>query len=293
MADILSLLTNIAESTEADRVWTLAAGQFKAFGFARVNYGFTRFRSLRSIGDPDDAMFLTTSDADYAKGYFRNGFYARTPAFRWAQNNEGACTWTWVREAMAAGRLSAEEAETVRVNATMGIIAGISISFPETSARAKGAMGLIADPGLDHVMVDQIFADRRDEILAVAHMMHLKLIQLPVSSRRRTLTARQRESLEWVADGKTTQDVALLMGVSAAMVEKHLRLAREALSVDTTASAVAKAALMNLIFQRNLGADSKDASLAAKAVQVCRVSRNAASHLRLDARSDAQVSVKT
>ena len=35
------------------------------------------------------------------------------------------------------------------------------------------------------------------------------------------------------------------------MVEKHLRLARETLSVDTTAQAVAKAALMNLIFQRN------------------------------------------
>ena len=48
-------------------------------------------------------------------------------------------------------------------------------------------------------------------------------------SRRRALSPRQRESLEWVADGKTTQDVALLMGVSAAMVEKHLRLAREAL----------------------------------------------------------------
>ena len=117
---------------------------------------------------------------------------------------------------------------------------------------------------MDHIAVDQIFADRGDQILAVAHMMHLKLIQLPFSSRRRTLTARQRESLEWVADGKTTQDVALLMGVSAAMVEKHLRLARDALSVDTTAQAVAKAALMNLIFQRNLGSDGKDAPLAAR-----------------------------
>lgn len=52
-----------------------------------------------------------------------------------------------------------------------------------------------------------------------------------------------------MADGKTTQDVALLMGVSPAMVEKHLRLAREALAVETTAQAVAKAALLNMIFQ--------------------------------------------
>ena len=87
---------------------------------------------------------------------------------------------------------------------------------------------MIADPGLDHVAVDALFARHRAELLALAHMMHLKLIQLPYASRRRTLTARQREALEWVADGKTTLDVALLMGVSAAMVEKHLRLAREA-----------------------------------------------------------------
>jgi len=53
-----------------------------------------------------------------------------------------------------------------------------------------------------------------------------------------------------VADSKTTQDIAILMGVSAAMIEKHLRLARDTLDVKTTAQAVAKAAMLNMIFQR-------------------------------------------
>ena len=145
--------------------------------------------------------------------------------------------------------MTAEEAETVRQNVALGIVAGITISFPENSSRAKGAMGLIADPGIDAAAVDVIFAEKREEIMAVANMMHLRMIQLPFPSRRRPLTERQREALEWVADGKTSQDVALLMEVSPAMVEKHLRLARDALSVDTTTQAVAKAALMNLIFQ--------------------------------------------
>jgi LuxR family transcriptional regulator len=111
-------------------------------------------------------------------------------------------------------------------------------------------MGLIADAGLSHADVDALFAARQQEILAVAHMMHLTIVQLPQLSRYRALSPRQREALEWVADGKTTQDVALLMEVSPAMVEKHLRLAREALAVETTAQAVAKAALLNMIFQR-------------------------------------------
>ena len=250
MTEILSLLTRIAQAASVNEVWDLSVAHYARLGFSRVNYGFTRFRSTRTVGDPDDALFLTTADERYTQIYFRNGLYARTPAFRWAQNNQGACTWTWIREAMLAGKLSPEEAETVRQNAAMGILAGITISFPETSTRAKGAMGLIADPGLDHVAVDRIFVEKREELMSVAQMMHLKLMQLPIASRRRALTARQREALEWVADGKTSVDVAMLMGVSAAMVEKHLRLARDALSVDTTAQAVAKASLMNLIFQR-------------------------------------------
>lgn len=250
MTDLLSLLTRIAEADTTTAVWNIAIGRFRTWGFSRVNYGFTRFKSARSIGDPDDALFLTTWDAAYVQRYFRSNFYARTPVFRWAERNVGSCTWSWVKAAYEAGLLTPDEAETVRQNAAIGVIAGISVSFPTNSSRSKGALGLIADPGLDHVAVEAIYAEKRPEIEALAHMMHLKLIQLPISSRRRALTTRQREALEWVADGKTSQDVALLMGVSAAMVEKHLRLAREALDVDTTAQAVAKAALLNQIFHR-------------------------------------------
>ncbi|MGA0538953.1 helix-turn-helix transcriptional regulator [Neotabrizicola sp. VNH66] len=246
---VLGLLCRIAEAQSIDAAWDLATGHFRSMGFSRINYGFTRFRHQRTIGDPDDALFLTTCDADYAQRYFRGGFYARTPAFRWAERNSGACTWKWVKEAFEAGRLSADEVEAVRQNVGMGVLAGISVSFPEASQRAKGALGLIADPGMDTEAVEQLFAARKDEIVAVAQMMHLRIVQLPHLARARALSPRQREALEWVADGKTTQDVALLMGVSPAMVEKHLRLAREALAVETTAQAVAKGALLNMIFQ--------------------------------------------
>jgi LuxR family transcriptional regulator len=247
---ILALLNRIAAAPSIDTAWELATGYFAGLGFGRANYGFTRFRHLKTIGDPDDALFLSTCDADYVKRYFQGGFYAKTPVFRWAERSSGACTWTWVKEALEAGRLSTDEAEAVRQNAAMGVTAGISVSFPEVSSRSKGALGLIADPGMNHADVDALFAARKEEILAVANMMHLTIVHLPQLSRHRALSPRQREALEWVADGKTTQDVALLMGVSPAMVEKHLRLAREALAVETTAQAVAKGALLNMIFQR-------------------------------------------
>ncbi len=249
-ATLLATLNRIAAASSIDDAWAIATAHFASLGFSRVNYGFTRFRHLKTIGDPDDALFLSTCDAEYVKRYFGGGFYAKTPVFRWAERSSGICTWTWVREAMEAGRLAPDEADAVRQNAAMGVTAGMSVSFPEVSSRSKGALGLIADAGLTYVDVDRIFAARREEILVVANMMHLTIVHLPQLSRHRALSPRQREALEWVADGKTTQDVALLMGVSPAMVEKHLRLAREALAVETTAQAVAKGALLNMIFQR-------------------------------------------
>jgi hypothetical protein len=102
---ILVLLNRIAASASIDEAWDSATAYFASLGFRRANYGFTRFKHLKTIGDPDDALFLTTCDADYVKRYFQGGFYAKTPVFRWAEHNSGACTWGWVKEAYEAGRL--------------------------------------------------------------------------------------------------------------------------------------------------------------------------------------------
>ncbi len=248
MTDVLPLITKIIEAQSIEDAWAQATGYFAGLGFARANYGFTRFRHDKTIGDPEDALFLTTLGGDYAQRYFSGSFYARPPVFRWAEQNVGACTWAWVHDTMAAGHLTAEEEAAVRQNASIGIVAGISVSFPPANSRTKGALGLIVDVSLDHTDVDCIFAGQRDAILAVAHCANLKIISLPQATRRRALTIRQREALVWVADGKTMQDVALLMGVTPAMVEKHLRLARTALDVETTALAVAKGAMLNMLF---------------------------------------------
>ena len=249
MSGVLALLGRIATASAVEQIWDLTVSYLRPLGFSRLNYGFTRFRYDRGIGDPDDVLFLTTGSAEYAQRYFRGGLYARTPVYRWVEKNVGYCTWRWVQQAYSAGTLTPDEMDAVRQNNALGVVAGLSISFPETSSRSKGALGMIADAGLTHDDVDALWAQHSEEIMAVANMMHLKISQLPMPTRRRPLTDRQREALEWVADGKTAQDIAILMGVSAAMIEKHLRLARDALDVETTAQAVAKGAMLNMIFQ--------------------------------------------
>jgi len=113
----------------------------------------------------------------------------------------------------------------------------------------QGATGLTARRGLSQDDVDAIWAEKGTEIELINKVMHLKVTQLPhTTGQRRKLTARQREVLEWVADGKTIQDTATIMGLNPATIEKHLRLAREALDVDTTAQAIMKASSQNQFF---------------------------------------------
>ncbi|KAA9009144.1 LuxR family transcriptional regulator [Histidinibacterium aquaticum] len=237
----LDALTN-ADSVET--LWDLHTAHMAEHGFDRLLYGFTRYRSGVSLGDPQDWVVMTNHSPDYVDAFMDDGLYQHAPMLRWALENNGACSWNWIAQ---PGALTPEEMKVVEFNRSMGVTAGYTISFRSVSARSKGAIALTARQGLCQEDVERTWAAKGTEIVVANNVMHLKLLSLPYSGSRR-LTKRQREVLQWVGDGKTTQDIALLLGVSPATVEKHLRLAREALDVETTAQAVLKASFYNQMF---------------------------------------------
>lgn len=61
------------------------------------------------------------------------------------------------------------------------------------------------------------------------------------------LSAREREILQWVAVGKSQQDIGDILSISPRTVEVHLRSTREKLSAVTTPQAVGRAVSMGLI----------------------------------------------
>ena len=248
LTSALAHMQRIANARTPEELWSLLLAAMADYGFDRVNYGATRSVRDGSIGDTQDAVFLSNHPRDVMSAYFDMGFFMRTPMFRWVMTNTGACSWSWAEEERRAGRLSAEELAAQDMARKAGMTAGYSISFSDPSPRMRAAMGLSARAGLSQAAVDAMWAERGEEVLAICQMMHLRMQAMPFPVQRRPLSPRQREALEWVAEGKTTQDIATIMGISPAMVEKHLRLAREALDVETTAHAVAKAALFNHLF---------------------------------------------
>ncbi|TMH81283.1 MAG: helix-turn-helix transcriptional regulator [Betaproteobacteria bacterium] len=55
------------------------------------------------------------------------------------------------------------------------------------------------------------------------------------------LTAREGEVLDWVAAGKTSRDIAAILGASPRTIEKHLERIYEKLGVETRTAAAMRA----------------------------------------------------
>lgn len=243
---MLAYVEKIMAAKTMEEVWPIHCEAMAKYGFNRLLYGMTRARSRESLGNRDDFLILTNLDESYTDPYINQGLYLHAPMVRWVLENSGAGSWSWIRE--NAHTLTAEEKKVSQFNLEQGITSGYSISFNGITPRAIAGIALIADTRVRQQAVDAMWENRGAEITAMNNILHLKVMNMPYQNARKSLTKRQRETLEWVGEGKTTQDIGLIMGLTSATVEKHLRLAREALDVETTAQAVLKASFQNQIF---------------------------------------------
>jgi len=243
MRSLVTYLEALTNAPTVEALWSLHTDAMAGYGFDRIIYGFTRYRSGTSLGDPQDWVLLTNHGDAYMNGFLNNGHISRAPMIRWALNNTGACSWRWMAD---PNNLTNAEKTAVAFNLSQNVTAGYTVSFLSVSERIKGAIALTAAAGLSQDEVDKIWSEHGDAVTVMNNVMHLKIQTLPYSQRQ--MTKRQREVLQWVGDGKTTQDIAILLDLTPATIEKHLRLAREALDVETTAQAVLKAAFYNQMF---------------------------------------------
>ena len=243
MGTIIDDLDELINARSIEELWESHTACMARYGFDRLIYGYTRYRRGASLGDPQDWVVLTNHGDTYMDRFIGEGLIYQAPMVRWALANDGACSWSWMID---PSTLTPAELRVVEFNRSMDVCAGYTISFRSVSERTKGAAALTAKPGMTQADVDALWEEFGPEIKVMANVVYLKMLTLPYSAR--PLTKRQREVLQWVGDGKTTQDIAILLGLTPATIEKHLRLAREALDVETTAQAVLKASFYNQMF---------------------------------------------
>lgn len=244
----VDFIETLVEKNSLEELWEAHLNKMKSYGFHRLLYGYTHFRVDDNLGDPEDFVILSNHERGYLDEFFAKRMFTNAPMVRWSLENVGAISWSFVNAAIEANSYSKDELEVLEFNRQWGVTTGYCVSFKSVSPRSKGGIGLIGHPDQTQADLDVIWEKHGREITLINNVFHLKVLQLPYHYPARALTSRQREVLEWVSDGKTTQDIATLMNRTTATVEKHLRLARESLGVQTTAQAVSKATFQNQIF---------------------------------------------
>ena len=238
----------ILKCASIEDVWGLHLEKMKTYGFDRLLYGTTNFRSHGIWGNISDMLLLSNHDREVTNTIARWGLNNKAAVVPREKFDTGAHSWRGFQEREAAGKLTEREKELSALHAKWEISAGYTIWFSETGNRNRSVIGLCARRGLTQDDVDSLWEEIGREISLLNNLMHLKISQLPHVGQHNPLTTRQREVLQWVADGKTVNDIAQIMLLSPVTVEKHLRLARKAFGAETTGQAIRKASILNQLF---------------------------------------------
>ena len=161
----------------------------------------------------------------------------------WVLQNDGEITATQL-----ITKVGAERTPSLAMGARHGLHAVKLLSLRKIVLHSVGAVMLI--PGRDRTEDDlaRLWSEKASDMWLLARIAHMRIATLPREHAATNLTPRQREVLGWRSAGKTVNEIGTILGITAATVEKHMRLAREALGVDTTPQAVLKAHVTDQLF---------------------------------------------
>lgn len=157
--------------------------------------------------------------------------------YRWMTHHKGSESWDWLQARRLAGRLSDGELRAAELFTRYGHVSAMRSALP-TAHRVRAGVIMSGAVGQRQDQLDEHWRAHQPQIEALTGLVHLRLASLPYAPPDEVLTARQREVLECISIGRTTQEIAELLDVTPSTVEKHLRLARKALGARTTAQAV-------------------------------------------------------
>jgi DNA-binding CsgD family transcriptional regulator len=124
------------------------------------------------------------------------------------------------------------------------------LTFPIRGPKGETALFSVTSD-----LADQEWAEAKRtyirDLQILAHTVHAKATVLRGAEEpdyRSKLTPRERECLTWSAVGKTSEDIATILGISEGVVRIHLRSAQHKLDCLNRTHSVAKALAYKLIF---------------------------------------------
>jgi LuxR family quorum sensing-dependent transcriptional regulator len=201
----------------------------KAFGF---NYFMmTRLPALGEDAEP--YIIAHTWPADWLARYREGKYFWHDPVSAFSLTRARPFSWGEARKASRRTRIAGKIASEA---SSLGLIDGIGFPMGDPSS-VQAVVSLAADHLVD---LDPLSRNMLHLVCLNAEMRAVELYDKATLVFSK-LTDREREVLRWIANGKVSEDVSEIIGVSRRTVEQHLLHTRQKLNAATTVHAVARA----------------------------------------------------
>lgn len=209
-----------------------ASVELSGFGFYKL--GFRDRPGSR-------AVLLDGWDTAWGRTYRDGDYLDHDPVVGFADGRLDPYRWTAVSE---RGRLSEMEAEMLQAAAEHGLVDGVGVPL-RSIAFAPGVAvfaGGNTDLGQEEMSLLQLVA-----VNAHVRLTGAVIHSVPDSSERGILTRRERECLQWCAEGKTSWEISQILSISQHTADWYLASASRKLAAANRLHAVAEALRRGLI----------------------------------------------
>jgi DNA-binding CsgD family transcriptional regulator len=195
--------------------------------------------SKRGASPSADPYIRLTYPAAWIKRYLQMGYididpvvregFLRTLPFDWSELKiQGAAEISFLTDALAHG------------------VGPHGLSIPVQSKHGHRALFSISSSRSQDEWTSFVKATL-PALIQIANRIHRRVMCEAFGGDRLRLTARELECLRWIARGKDTSEIAIILNISAYTARDYLKSARYKLDSVTSAQAVSKAVKLGLL----------------------------------------------
>jgi LuxR family quorum sensing-dependent transcriptional regulator len=231
--EALEFIERVEETSSLDELRTLVVAVFERFGVP--NFSIVAMLAETEGAARTPVVMMKHSDAGWAENYWRKGHFNLDPAIHGAITRVQPFSWSDIEN----GRLSKEARDLFsEIREAMPVDGGYVIPVHDEEGFAGFIALYHADPNLSQKaraalkLIGLYAMERAKELHSLRHINVAMTQVCP-------LTARQRQVLSFVADGKSDWDIGVILKIATATVNEHVEKAKELMGVKTRTQAVA------------------------------------------------------
>lgn len=212
--------------------------QFKnLFPFSRVIGGLARLNAKGAFDGFTNVINVSYPD-EWIRLYWQNGYFEADPIFQAALQQSGSHHWqTTYQKTPSSSEKQREFVDTAR---KFGLVDGITTGFADPRYGVATFCSFASD--------DTIDATRYLPLVEYfGYHIHLALLRTapattqPPGERLRQLTPRELTVLNWIKNGKTNWEIAMIMSITERTIRFHIENIFSKLGVTSRSQAAAAA----------------------------------------------------